>query len=370
MNPRVLILTGAGASTALGSDGVPLVMMSEWATSLIAELGYAAQLLGLREGMAGNEFEGALGRFIAFANALQFIEPLHDLGGKIDVLASPATVTAAVNSQEWMQRAHQNVSRIEMVLRRNLYDQFNQTRVDDDAAYASYSRLHDQIRDAFDDRPVFLSHVTTNFDHAIEAAIGGEAARGAEPREIRNGFAASSGGRAETWAPNLLRYGDHDGVIPILHLHGAVGWYFTEEGDSLRRRPSNDLFDERQVPALLLPNDKKDVNTFPGPLGQVWEQFKQLLQNSTHVLVLGHSLHDPHLVDALQTSEKPIAVIAYTEPDEDGSFDLDRSPLLEELRSLLPTATFIAGKFAQRSDKMDIDPVSLKNWLRDHRPRP
>ncbi|WP_370056365.1 SIR2 family protein [Leifsonia sp. EB41] len=341
--------------------------MSEWATSLIDELGYAAKLLGLTEGMAGNEFESALGRFIAFANALPVVEPLHEFGGKANVLADPANVQALLDSNAWLTNARRNVDAVRRVLQRNLFEQFNQARIDENSAFHSYSALHDQLRSAFDERPVFLAHVTTNFDHAIEAAIEKEGETSSEDRVVLDGFARSYGGKAETWAPNLLTFSRlHDGEIPVVHLHGAVGWYFSDDGNTIRRRPSNELIDDRLTPALLLPDDNKEIGKFPTPLRQVWDQFLGLLASSTHVLVLGHSLHDPHLVKELRSSQKPIAVVAYTEPDAKGRFDLNNSSQAQSLRELLPEAKLLAGKFGQRGPHSDIDPIELKIWMRDH----
>jgi len=317
--------------------------------------------------MPGDEFEAALGRFVAFANALPAIAPLHDFGGKLNVLQPPATVQHTLDSSAWLSHAQTNVRLVQAAIQRNLFDLFNEKRVDEDAAFVSYSALHKQLRDAFDARPVFLAHVTTNFDHAIEAAIGLEAEAGEESRQVLDGFAPSFGGRAEVWAPNLLRYGtQHDGEIPVLHLHGAVGWYFTPDGAAVLRRPSDELLDERLTPALLLPDDRKDVRLFPGPLKQVWEQFRSLLSGSTHILVLGHSLHDAHLVQEIGDSGKPVAFVSLTEPDERGGFHLEKTTQLDGVRELLPKVKVIAGKFGQRINTSDIDSTELKIWLRDH----
>jgi len=369
-HPRVMILTGAGASATLGAQDKPLPMMPEWASSLINELGYAAQLLGLRENMPGDEFEAALGRFVSFANALTAIAPLHDLGGKVNVLVSPQTVQHSLDSSVWFRTAESNVQRVQGAIHRNLFDLFNESRVDEGAAYESYGALHSQIRNAFDARPVFLAHVTTNFDHSIEAAIALEAVAANEPRTVLDGFAPSYGGRNETWAPNLLHFAtQHDGEIPVLHLHGAVGWYFSDDGTAIRRRPSDELLDERLTPALLLPDDKKDVRLFPGPLKAIWDQFRQLLSNSTHVLVLGHSLHDNHLVDELRESGKPIAYVALTDPDEHGGYQLKKSAVLEAVSKQLRDVKLIPGRFGQRSSISDVDSNELRIWLRDHTPR-
>ncbi len=89
-----------------------------------------------------------------------------------------------------------------------------------------------------------------------------------------------------------------DGTIPHLHLHGAVGWYVedgrivVEAGD----RP----FDDRRIPAVLYPDPDKDPNDATGwGAHAVWEVLRGALSDATHVLVLGHSLNDRPLVEAL-----------------------------------------------------------------------
>lgn len=370
-NARILILTGAGASAPLGA-GAPLPMMPDWASSLVSALGYAGELIGIRDGMRGDEFEAALGTFIAFSKSLDFISPLHELGGKDNLLGPPSQVTAKVDSKVWLSTAQANVDRINKALFTNLHSHFNQTRVDDEAAYASYRRLHEFIRQSIkgapgrEHEPVFLSHATTNFDSAIEAALDLERARDLEHLEIQDGFALQAGGRNAVWAPNLLNVVNHDGTIPVFHLHGAVGWYFSDDGSAVRRRPSDDPFDPSSTPALLLPDNTKAVSGFPGPLQQMWDEFRMALKGATHVLVIGHSLHDAHIVDELKLQEKPVAALALTEPNEDGTYDSSRSQGADELRELLLGITVIAGKFGQRKKWADFDEGELKLWLREN----
>lgn len=366
-NSHVLILTGAGASTALGKDK-PLVMMSEWASSLVDALGHAAGLLKLSPSMRGDEFEAALGRFIRFAEALPSIEPLHTLGGARGLIGPSQLVQPALNSQEWLNIAWQNVDLIRRALWRNLYEHFTTDHIDEQTAHTSYKRLHDLIRDTLRrdaNDPVFIAHATTNFDRAIEAAIDIEAARENKSWiESRDGFTKNIAGRRAVWAPNLLNSVDQDGVIPVLHLHGAVGWYFTEDGTTLQSRASDEPIDDRLTPALLLPDDTKNVSAFPDPLRQMWDQFKQQLANCTHVLVLGHSLHDAHLVQELEASQKPIAAVAFSERVND-SYDVEHSSDAKELRKVMPGLKLIGGNFGQGAEHSDIETNELKLWLRD-----
>lgn len=364
MDPHVLIVTGAGASTRLGADERPLPMMTDWAASLVDELKYAAELLGLRRDMPGDEFEGALGRFIAFSEALDTVEALHEMGRFDSVITEPERAQVKNNSEQWLSLARNNVRRVREVLHRNLYEQFGQDRIDDERAANAYGKLHTQIRNAFREKgPVFLAHATTNFDHAIEAAIE-HSNDAVGPQRVLDGFGQSYGGKRRPWAPNLLTYSSSgDNEVPVLHLHGAVGWYFSDDGQAVTQTHSDDVYNPELTPALLLPDDKKDVTRFPGPLAQVWDQFVQLCMNSTHIIVLGHSLHDKHLVRVLQQSGKPIAVVAYA-PGFDETTPQARAAHSNQYSELLPGAELIPGDFARRSEKLDIGDHQLGEWLR------
>lgn len=360
-----MIITGAGASTGLGADGKPLAMMSQWATSLVDELKYAAQLIGLNKDMPGDQFEAALGRFVAFSEALSTVAPLHELGKFETVIANPDQVLHKFDSATWLGLAEKNVQLIRKVIHTNLYEQFGQQRVDDEAAHRAYAKLHHQIRTAFSDgTTVFFAHVTTNFDHAIEAAIGRGGAIEA-PRRVLDGFGQAFGGRREPWAPNLLAYSRTcDDEAPVLHLHGAIGWYFTEDGAGIMRQNSDDPFNPDLTPALLLPDDKKDVTRFPAPLKQVWEQFEQLCDASTHIIVLGHSLNDKHLVNTLRGRGKPVAIVVYPGNDDPNGSEDETKKRVAELAERLPKAVCMLGQFARDSEEPDIEPNKLGEWLR------
>ena len=172
----------------------------------------------------------------------------------------------------------------------------------------------------------------------------------------------------EVWSPNLYSASRRNstGQFPVLHLHGTVGWYLDED-ESIRRRPSDEPWDERYPPALLLPDIKKDPEQFPKPIRQVWDQFLLLLGEATHVLFVGHSLHDAHIVKAVAESGKPAAAVAFTEPDELGRYALD-ARVADMLKAQLGGLTVIPGKFGQRASWPDLEPAGLLDWLRPRVP--
>jgi len=108
--------------------------------------------------------------------------------------------------------------------------------------------------------------------------------------------------------------------------------------------------------------------TGDAPHKQVWDQFVQLCQASTHIIVLGHSLHDKHLVDALRAPEKPVAIIVYATNYDAEGFDDKTHEFATKFSTLLPDAVCIPGRFGGESEGSDIEPHKLGEWLRINAP--
>lgn len=307
----MLIITGAGASANLGVDDTALPMMKGWAADLIPRLGYAAGQLGLTPETDGPAFEAIIGRLLNFSRALPAIEALGFMG-ELTSLFGDQPGSSGGNFLAWQSTARTNIQGLNTRLWESLWQNFGRDRIDNDKADNAYSALHDLIRDSRDDgpEPCYISHVTTNFDPAIEVAVQES---NYPNTELLDGFTPGSGNARPRWAPNLLTANrlDSDGRIPVVHIHGAVGWYFDPNDENrIQRRPSDDDYDDRLSPALLLPDDTKRPDLFPAPLVQVWEQFQVLLREATHVFVIGHSLHDDHLVRAIKAAKVPTAVMS------------------------------------------------------------
>jgi hypothetical protein len=152
-------------------------------------------------------------------------------------------------------------------------------------------------------------------------------------------------------------------MIPVVHLHGAVGWYFREDG-TVTRLPTDEGYDDRRTPALLLPDDKKDPAGFESPARETWLQFTTLLRNSTHVFIIGHSLHDQHVVTALKESEASVAVMVHTAPEADGAYAPATNEQRKRIQSVLGPVTLIPGSFGATGDTRDFDAQSVVDWLR------
>lgn len=364
----MMVITGAGASANLGADKTALPMMKGWAADLVPRLGFAANQLGLTEETDGPAFEAIIGRLLAFANALPAVANLAFMGEQTNVVGNGPRNGTGVQFNQWHNAAISNNAAIIRTIWASLYESFGRDRIDDDKASYAYSSLHRLIRNSFPEKaPHYITHATTNFDAAIEVAIQAST----EPFvELLDGFVPASGNARPRWAPNLFSASrlDSDGRIPVLHLHGAVGWYYdTQDPNVIRRQPTDEPLDDRLVPALLLPDDTKRPDLFPAPLAEVWAQFEILLRDATHVFIVGHSLHDEHLVRAVKASEKPTAVLVLAEPDSHGKWKVKYPEQKDEMMSKLPKATLIPGNFGRgygRDDEIpDFDEDVFTKWV-------
>lgn len=329
-------------------------MMSSWATLLVEALDHRAQQIGLMAEMPGDEFEAALGRFLAFEKALPMIAPFTHINQPI---SQPLSKDMGIES--WFQQASAVTGEIRRGIWRNLFESFGLERVNPEAAIDSYSRLHALIRAADGEGPEsYLAHATTNYDPAIELAIGDST-----NMKLVDGFVQHAGGGRETYAPNLLadQWQTTD-QVPVLHIHGGVGWYFQEDG-TITRPPTDDPYDERRAPALLLPDDTKNPDLFDAPIRETWESFERLLTMASHVLFLGYSLHDSHVVQTVRAASLPTAVVTYALPNLQGEYPAPPKVELTRIKGLIPKAVVLSGAFGQREEWPDLDAQGLERWL-------
>lgn len=86
-------------------------------------------------------------------------------------------------------------------------------------------------------------------------------------------------------------------MTPVLHLHGAVGWY-ASDGTVRDHFADQPFHASLGTPVVLYPDPDKDP-TSTAVVAELWTEFPAALAWADHVLVLGHSLHDPALIRAL-----------------------------------------------------------------------
>jgi hypothetical protein len=237
-------------------------------------------------------------------------------------------------------------------IRANLFRNFGYPRFDDGLAAAAFENLRRWLTEP--DGSTHLWFATTNYDACIEVAFSSKGF------DIEDGFTRPSFGATPVLDPLGLaeRSLQSTGILPVLHLHGAVGWYRDQTG--VIRRHANDQPYNQTLgsPALLLPDATKTVDSLTGA-ERLWDEFRLLIDQATHVFILGHSLNDRHLLDLLRRGDKPIAVATFA---PDGAFgDQDAARIAQDhVASLLPNAVTIACDFGPSGH---IDESRVAKWF-------
>ncbi|MGH2912111.1 MAG: SIR2 family protein [Solirubrobacteraceae bacterium] len=146
---------------------------------------------------------------------------------------------------------------------------------------------------------------TTNYDRSLEMAFSALKLR------ARTGFYYDGVEYPQLLPAGLGAYQDEPA---ILHLHGAVGWYRNQTGEIVEYPATAPYSPTNGLPAVLYPSNNKVVED--SIVRAIWVEFDSALDAATHILVLGHSLADKHLVDRLRSISVPLGVTALTEADE------------------------------------------------------
>ncbi len=287
-------------------------LMTHWSDALCDALDQhepnLAEACGLKRGTSGPEFETNLGLLLRWARTRE-IDPRFDgLGSPHPGEHPHAKILAARN---------QATARLEVVsetINRTLFEQFGQARIDDELSSKAYGGLLDRVG-----RPDLIV-ATTNYDRAAEPAL------------LANGYPVNAGfkgaeGRLHKLEPSGM-VANRDRLTPVIHLHGAVGWYLTDSGDIVEHPAELQFIDRLGTPVVLYPDPDKDP-TNDSMVDQLWGEFDFALKEADAVLVIGHSLHDPPLVEALSSvsTDIPVYVSFFNEEDH------------KQVRARLPEAT-------------------------------
>jgi hypothetical protein len=243
--------------------------------------------------MSGEAFEEALGLLLRWQQVRHLEERFAGLGGP-----NPGLVGGEV-----MQSRNRTTTRLQEIVRvvnQTLYDQFGQRRVNDERAVEAYKALLDTQLDVSG-----LVVATTNYDRAGEAALAGLG------RQVDTGF-RNAPGRTPALEMHGLVESSNAEVTPYLHLHGSVGWY-EREGTVFDHAADQPFNPSLGTPVVLYPDPEKDP-TNDATVSDLWTEFRVALSTADHVLVLGHSLHDPALVSAIRAAKpRKLAVTIFTD---------------------------------------------------------
>jgi SIR2-like domain len=289
--------------------------MQSWAEILADDLNSAerglSEAVQLVPGIPADQFEETLGSLFALQSSMELVKRFRLLGGP-----QPGSIQTDANT--WIDQMETRLSRIVEALRTSLYREFGRQAIDAAKAEAAAKSLLSMLQA---DKDVVFA--TTNYDPSLELGLA------------RNGIAVQDGFTEGAWespvlAPDeLVRWPDSMPYVPVLHLHGAVGWYVAPDGRILRFHPDQPYNPTLGVPAILPPDPAKDPTKNPY-VQSIWAEFTKALTFASHILVLGHSLHDPALVEALLQvpTATRLAVTHHAKPstgDTESGDDVDPS---------------------------------------------
>ena len=298
-------VTGAGASRSFGVEG-PFPLMADWAAALVTRLrdkpmqSTEAQrgVLPLRDDMTGPEFETTLGLFLGQVRAFDDVKALLKPSLEIFGISPNLNMTAGGGGSElalWYDQTKALLDELLEVLNESLYEQF--------------AGRVDAIR-VRPGSPILVA--TTNYDIIAQTALSalGFLVDWGRPPQLLN-TSSEEPLRVERLLGGLPRY------LPVLHLHGKVGWY---------SRPNGEVWDyvntnySRQwgTPVVMWPDDRKDAAAYGAQLviNELWDHFRNALRRARKVLVIGHSLNDSFLVQAIRHNVPPerLAVTSLSTP--------------------------------------------------------
>jgi hypothetical protein len=279
--------------------------MGQWATLLHESINEAvpgiADVIGLHEAMEGPEFEQALGDFLKWRQAFPLNRQFQLFG-----CPDPARRTVDNRESDWLQNNETRGGQVIEAIRTSLFQTYGNYVLDPGKCEKAYKALIGSIGSAS------LAFATTNYDRAVEIALE------------RCGYASIHEGFVRRTHQDTPRFDPKDfgdwtscdsAHTTLLHLHGAVGWYLKDDQvfDFLGDRPYNSALGD---PVFLPPDPFKDPLN-DASVGGIWNAFDRFLENATRVLVLGHSLHDPVLVNRLVTAsrDKEVLIAGLDPPD-------------------------------------------------------
>ena len=340
-----VIVTGAGASRDLGRDE-PMPLMRDWSTALVKALASApamnlVQLTGLSPEMDGPAFEQQLGKFLneraAFAQVRDITAESKNLSfGQFAALNHEGAL------ETWWSTVDSHLEQAVDVIRGSLYSLFGEDRLDWNKASAAYGELL-QVLGIVRDTP--WVYATTNYDSFGEIALEqlGFHVDWGEPPRVRQGSDRAVDVNRLV-GERLSRY------VPVLHLHGRLGWYRRTDGygptgpyaiSTTQHDPGYG------IPIVMLPNPVKPYES-DDVIGPLWRQFGQALERAKRVLVIGHSLNDEQLVRLLLENVEPqtrigVTVLPSAKTWEDT--DPGSQSVVDMLQSRLPGAKPIKLRF-------------------------
>jgi hypothetical protein len=269
--------------------------MADWSRTLHERLEALepnlANAAGFGADITGVQFEESLGALLRWQELRHLNERFKGLGGNA-VGSVFGEVDAAIANER------RRIDRIMQTINETLYEEFGAHRIDDAGATDAYAALLETMPEVDT-----LTVVRTNYDPSVEIAL---ASLGWVPE---TGFERRPG-RAPVLRPEGLFQKQIRVArgVPVLHLHGAVGWY-ERDGMVLEHHQDQPFNPSLGRPVVLYPDPNKDP-TRDALVQALWHECDEALTEANRVLVVGHSLHDPALVSRLigAAQVKPVGI--------------------------------------------------------------
>jgi hypothetical protein len=332
--------------------------MKEWADHLTGKLGSrdpgSAILVHLQYGMDGMEFERRLGKFLAAARSFTDARDLMLDSSNITYPPPISQLMTRPNVEQWHQSVTFQIEQIFETVHESLYSLFGEPSFDLTRARASYEQLLAQL--GISARSANWVYATTNYDR-----IGDEALEAA-------GFRIAWGERQRIRISETIIDADTllAGVkttVPVMHLHGRIGWHRrrASEGGNAIAVNAAAYQPGFGTPIVMLPDPNKVYDSDP-VINVIWSQFEEALQRAKRILVLGHSLHDEQIVDAIArfADMATVAITVYGHQYDSAQPNWNEDPILGVRAELLPQATIIPIRFGEEGAP---SPKLLDDWL-------
>lgn len=321
---HLVLVVGAGVSRNLSASSELMPLMADWNETLRQALteqdSALAPMVGIHHGQSGPKFEKAIGDFLTWRRSIDLSAQFLSFGFQSQT---------PTDTQGWRAQADFRAGQIVTALRQTLYDQFGMDRISTVAAKQAYEQLFDGL-DLVNGGSLTIA--TTNYDPAVEIAL-------AElERKPQIGAHDGPGGLTFLDPENLISSCRAGSGTPVLHLHGKVGWYTQEDASVQIHSPQHAYNDSAGTPTVLWPDPEKNPTLEPG-IRSLWEQFDSALGQATHILVIGHSMHDPFLLDRLRRAGSARRAVA-VHPSEDG----------DAMKAKFPEATMLEIDFGPQPD--------------------
>jgi hypothetical protein len=279
--------------------------MTDWSSALTKHFGTKGpqvfNLINFGDVTDGQEFERRLGEFLQQVRGFRACKSLLEKTANLPGVPAPFLGTQSL--PEWCRAVEFSLDSAINLIHESLLYEFGKRSCNFEAGRRAYSSLLSAL--GISPGTKKWVYVTTNYDRNAEKILenlGYETDVGASLQQIGGGHGLLS----------VRRLVEEVGKrrVPVLHLHGCVGWY---------QRPNGEIYHQvdggagsisaEDVPVVKLPELNKIYDS-DDLVGETWNEFEQSLQRAKSVFILGHSLHDAALVKALQENVTPLERLA------------------------------------------------------------